>query len=204
MVGGERDLKKAANDDATKPAVPSTRERILDTAMELFARQGFRGTAISEIERRVGLAAGTGSLYHHFPSKEALLRAAVQREVDLRRAEMAESRAQRSRMEDTPESLALWYENTLRDIRRFERLYRLMLNEAESVPELREAIWTALQDPSDTSGWEAPVEAVANAALAGYHLFSMMQGRPYVGIGEHEFIATLVALVRRESPPTSS
>src|SRR5438128_2202472 len=78
----------------TVPAARSTtRERILDAAMDLFAQDGFTGTTISEVERRVGLAAGTGSLYRHFPSKEALLRAAVEHEVTKCRAEMEEARA---------------------------------------------------------------------------------------------------------------
>ena len=59
-----------------------TRERILDAALELFAEEGFQGTTISEVERRVGLTPGTGSFYRHFPSKEALLQAAVDSEVE--------------------------------------------------------------------------------------------------------------------------
>src|SRR2546430_12557852 len=54
-------------------AGPSTRERILDAAMDLFAQEGFMGTTITDIERRVGPPARTGSLYRHLPSKEALL-----------------------------------------------------------------------------------------------------------------------------------
>jgi AcrR family transcriptional regulator len=59
----------------------STRERILDVAMELFVERGVAGTSISEIERRAGLASGTGSLYRHFRSKEDVLYAAVEREA---------------------------------------------------------------------------------------------------------------------------
>ena len=66
--------------DGRAPASP-TRERILDAALDLFVEQGVRGTTISDIERQVGLAAGTGSFYRHFPSKEALLPAAVEREA---------------------------------------------------------------------------------------------------------------------------
>ncbi|WP_405864783.1 TetR/AcrR family transcriptional regulator [Streptomyces sp. NBC_01515] len=40
-----------------------------------YAEQGFGGATINEVERRVGLAVGKGSLYRHFPSKEALLEA---------------------------------------------------------------------------------------------------------------------------------
>ena len=70
-------------------AVPRTRERILDVALDLFAEEGFSGTTITEVERRAGLSPGSGSFYRHFPSKEVLLTAAVEREVERLRAEIA-------------------------------------------------------------------------------------------------------------------
>jgi AcrR family transcriptional regulator len=60
----------------------STRDRVLDAAFDLFAEVGFAGTTVSEIERRVGLAAGSGSVYRHFPSKDELLPAAIEREFN--------------------------------------------------------------------------------------------------------------------------
>src|SRR5205085_1218095 len=123
----------------------TTRERILDAAMDLFAQDGFTGTTITEIERRVGLAAGTGSLYRHFPSKEAVLRAAVEREVTRCRTEMEEARAALPRLADPDARRAQAYEVILRYIRRSDRLFRLMLSEGDRVPELREAIWSVVQ-----------------------------------------------------------
>ncbi|UCG38107.1 MAG: TetR/AcrR family transcriptional regulator [bacterium] len=49
----------------------SRKEKILEVATELFARQGFDATATSEIARRAGVAQGT--VFHHFKSKENLL-----------------------------------------------------------------------------------------------------------------------------------
>src|SRR3954466_14545038 len=57
----------------------NTRERILRASLELFLERGFDGTTISDIERAVGLAAGTGSFYRHFRSKDDVFVAAVQR-----------------------------------------------------------------------------------------------------------------------------
>jgi AcrR family transcriptional regulator len=124
----------------------NTRERILEAAMELFAESGFSGTTISEVERRVGLAVGTGSLYRHFASKEELLQAALEREImhirlDVqRRAEEAEDST-----DDPAERRLRAYRQRLHDMRRADRLFRLMLNEGDRVPELREAVWTALR-----------------------------------------------------------
>src|SRR5262245_40928007 len=100
----------------TDAAPTTTRERILDAAMDLFAQDGFSGTTITEIERRVGLAAGTGSLYRHFPSKEALLRAAVEREVTRCRAAMEDARAALPPVADRDARRTQVYELILRDV----------------------------------------------------------------------------------------
>jgi AcrR family transcriptional regulator len=175
-----------------------TRDRILDAAMDVFAEDGFSGATISEVERRVGLAVGTGSLYRHFPSKEALLRAAVEQEVTRLRAEMAAARTALPPLSDAVERRTRFYEQRLHDFQRFDRLFRLMLNEGDRVPELRQAIWAAVQRPAKESpDDEDVVDAIAMAALSGYHLFSMMQGRPFNNVSQEHFLRTLTELTSR-------
>jgi TetR/AcrR family transcriptional regulator, transcriptional repressor for nem operon len=62
---------------------PDTRTRILDAAARLFHEQGFHGTGISTILREADVNAG--SLYHAFPSKEALLEGVLERYTQLLR-----------------------------------------------------------------------------------------------------------------------
>jgi AcrR family transcriptional regulator len=50
----------------------STKQRILAIARELFARQGYTGTSITDIARELGTS--TAALYYHFPSKADILR----------------------------------------------------------------------------------------------------------------------------------
>ncbi|SEP26745.1 TetR/AcrR family transcriptional regulator [Trujillonella endophytica] len=182
----------------TESRPPSTRERILEAAMDVFAEQGFTGATISEVERRVGLAVGTGSLYRHFPSKEALLAAAVEREVTRLRTEMAaaeEEAEQHVAPGDEAQRRRRAYEQRLHHLRRFDRLFRLMLTEGERVPELRQAIWAVLQVPVKPDPDDSDVlRAIAESALGGYHLFSIMQGRPYNGVSEDRFLSALVAV----------
>lgn len=64
-----------------EPQVP-TRERLLRAGLTLFARHGFTDTSVGEIEAAAGLQPRRGALYRHFPSKEALLEAAVARHFD--------------------------------------------------------------------------------------------------------------------------
>lgn len=49
-----------------------SRGAILEAALQLFSKQGYRGTSIREIAEEAGVS--TGNVYHHFPDKEALFR----------------------------------------------------------------------------------------------------------------------------------
>ncbi|MET0903947.1 MAG: TetR/AcrR family transcriptional regulator [Acidimicrobiales bacterium] len=179
----------------------STRERILDAALDLFVEEGFGGATITEVERRVGLTAGTGSFYRHFPSKEALLTAAVEREVARCRAGIIEARAEPLVSEDPHEQRVLGLQLALRDVRRFDRLMRLALAEGERVPGLRDTITAALQSSSPALPWEEkPTTVITLAALSGYHFSSLMQGRPFQGMPEAEFLEALASLLEGVEP----
>lgn len=52
-------------------AVPDTSERIRRAAARLFRTRGFNGTSMADLAAEVGIT--KSSLYHHFPSKQALL-----------------------------------------------------------------------------------------------------------------------------------
>ncbi len=53
------------------------RVQFIDTALEVFALQGYDGTSVKDLAQAAG--ATQGLLYHYFPSKEALLEAALER-----------------------------------------------------------------------------------------------------------------------------
>jgi AcrR family transcriptional regulator len=55
---------------ATQQRAEETRTRILDAALDAFARYGYDGTSVSEICRRAEVT--KGGFYHHFPSKQAV------------------------------------------------------------------------------------------------------------------------------------
>ncbi len=60
-------------------AVASTRARIRTEAASLFSTQGFNGTSMAELANAVGIT--KSSLYHHFPSKQALLSEIIEQTV---------------------------------------------------------------------------------------------------------------------------
>ncbi|MFC4949705.1 TetR/AcrR family transcriptional regulator [Pseudonocardia sp. GCM10023141] len=53
----------------------ATREHIVEVATELFAAAGYDGTSIDAVMRAAGVS--KGSLYHHFPGKDALFEAVL-------------------------------------------------------------------------------------------------------------------------------
>jgi AcrR family transcriptional regulator len=58
-------------------APTDTRDRIVETARELFFEQGYGRTGIAQILKVSGV--NSGSLYHFFPSKEDLLAAVLEK-----------------------------------------------------------------------------------------------------------------------------
>jgi TetR/AcrR family transcriptional regulator len=59
------------------PESGGTATRILDAAEALFAQRGFAGVSVREIAGQVGL--NQASIYNHFPSKQALYEAVLER-----------------------------------------------------------------------------------------------------------------------------
>lgn len=64
---------------------------ILETAVEVFGEQGYRGTSLREIARRVGIS--DAGLLHHFGSKLGLLAATIAARDEMDRIRREESEA---------------------------------------------------------------------------------------------------------------
>ena len=67
-----------------------TKERILETALELFSQSGYLGTSMSDIAGELGIT--KGALYKHYTSKQEILDSIVERmnKMDYERAEAYE------------------------------------------------------------------------------------------------------------------
>ena len=87
----------------TGPALLTARERILTTAYRLFTRRGIRAVGNDEVIAVSGVAKAT--LYRHFPSKNDLVLAVLQRREELWTLGLVE---QQSRLRgETPEEQLL-------------------------------------------------------------------------------------------------
>jgi AcrR family transcriptional regulator len=95
--------KKRSQPAQRKPRMDAqrNRERILEVAKDAFARSG-AGTSLDDIAKQAGVGAGT--LYRHFPTRDALLEAVYRTEVEKLAA------AERTLAQDLPpvEALRAW------------------------------------------------------------------------------------------------
>jgi AcrR family transcriptional regulator len=182
------------------------RDRVLDVALELFARKGIVATTISEIEAAAGLTRWD-QRHDSFPDKVALLEAAVQRHVD----ELARMQVLLARVhfgEDTRAELTVLARFVLAEHDRQDVLLRIMLQEGAQYPELAGLIRTKIVEPGyrQAAEWirarieaggfpDYDADAVAVVAL-GSLLAYAAQGKTFggapLGVETDRFVATWV------------
>jgi AcrR family transcriptional regulator len=92
--------------DALPQAEPTARERILETAYELFSHRGIRDVGVDEIIGRAGVAKAT--LYRHFPSKDDLVVAFLERREQRWTVEFVEAEARRRAATPEEQLLAIF------------------------------------------------------------------------------------------------
>jgi AcrR family transcriptional regulator len=114
-------------------------EKVLAAAREAFA-EGGESTALEEIARRAGV--GIGTLYRHFPSRQALLEALYVDEVE----ELCRSAAELDG-NDPWEALNTWFERFIGYIATKQALAAELLNYVDRDAQLfrtsRAALWNA-------------------------------------------------------------
>ncbi len=177
----------------------TTRDRILDAALELIQQQGFGGTTVTDIEELAGLSPGSGSFYRHFRSKEEVFREVFERELARRSSAGRSSSAARSPTPRSPDALTVQQLEYLTQVR---PLMNLLAREHGRFPDLTRRIRSLLVDQGIAEEAEHLARdlpsgayhddphallAVVVSALTGYELSRGFFGRP-----------------RRTSPPTAS
>jgi len=178
-----------------------TRERILDAAVELFGRQGFRATSVGEIEEAAGLVPRRGALYKHFASKEALLEAAVERRgraVD----ELEELIG--TPVGDPRDEVHVLGRIAFREIGRDQAVLRIVMREGDNFPELRdrfherivrrgheqaEARLLLLAERAGASDVDVhALAAILLASVINYRVLDTLFGRPPGDLPEDRYI----------------
>lgn len=114
----------------------STRERVINAAIELFGERGFKGTPITAIEERAGLSPGAGGLYRHFASKQELLEAAL--EPVLESVQFLEQARSLLPLGDLRSELTLLARGGLTGIAASRPLLRIIERDPNVLPDLRD------------------------------------------------------------------
>jgi AcrR family transcriptional regulator len=179
----------------------------MEAAMRLFAERGYAGASVGAIEEAAGLAPRSGALYQHFKSKDALLRAAVDHELEA--MDDLASVMDMLPLGDLRAELTLLARWNLASLERRSTLARFLRREGESLPKairnrlyerlvaqpyalvtdwLRERVDKAGADPLD-------FEAVAMVMIEPMSSFGSMRrlfGRTPGDVDEERLVAAWV------------
>ncbi|GIH29202.1 putative transcriptional regulator, TetR family protein [Acrocarpospora phusangensis] len=190
----------------------STRERIVDEALRLFAERGYAATSVAEIEAAAGLSPGAGGLYRHFKSKYEVLAAAVNEHAARTRAQIAETLAELNAQSPAvvvEERLAHLCRSGLAKVRDESELTRVFFRDLSQFPELVNVVREGLLQPmfdSITTWFRAQPEyrdadldwpgigAVLGGAVVHYRLFEETVGEPPGRAERDRFVASWVRL----------
>ena len=99
-MAGRRSGAARRSPGEDEPVAATTRDRILDVALDLFIDQGYDGTSLRQIADRLGIT--KAALYYHFEAKEDILMA-----LHLRLHEFGKT-ALGTMTGDEPITLELW------------------------------------------------------------------------------------------------
>jgi AcrR family transcriptional regulator len=198
-------------------APASTRDRLLDAALALFAERGFQGTTVGDIESAAGLSPRSGGLYKHFGSKEEVLRAAVERHA--RDVGQVQQMMSVMPLGDLRAELTLLVRLGFQELERERELIRVLFREGDRFPDLRDEMHERVvrQGHRLTAGWirwkveqgDFPpgdtdaLAAVAVSAIVGYRMEEILFGRQTGDVEEERLVQALVdacLALTREAP----
>lgn len=190
----------------------STRERIIDESLRLFAERGYSATSVAEIEAASGLSPGAGGLYRHFKSKYEVLAAAINEHAARTRIQVAESLTELSAMEssvDLEERLSHVCRAGLAKVREESELTRVFFRDLSQFPELVAVVREGLLQPMfdaivtwfqaqpeyrDAQLDWAGISTVLGGAVVHYRLFQETVGELPGHADKDQFVAAWVRL----------
>lgn len=189
----------------------ATRSRLIAESMRLFGEQGYSGTSVSEIEAAAGLSGGSGSLYRHFASKEALLSEGIREQVAAGKGLLGLVR-DAGAAEEAPlrESLVMIAVAGLRRLEQERDFNRVLIKDLSMFPDLLEiarteeiarihaaiADWLQRHAAPDRGGLDwAALATVIIGSISHYWLLRDIFGTHPSAVSEERYIDALVDLV---------
>lgn len=185
--------------------------------MRLFANQGYERTTVGEIEAAAGFAARGGTLYKHFPSKEALLEAAMDQQV--RAVEGTRAIVDYLPLGDLRTESTLMFRYLFDELTRHRQITALIEREGALTRPLAERFWAEIGEPGyrlgvqlldrqlnkDGSGdWDAEaLSALLVGAVVNFRRTQWTFDRNILDVDEERFVRLITRLLEAlASPPT--
>ncbi|MGW4094311.1 TetR/AcrR family transcriptional regulator [Nocardia sp. NPDC004750] len=152
-----------------------TKARLVEEAMRLFARQGYRATSVEQIQVASGLTAGSGAFYKHFKSKRELLEAAVTGAIEQMNIRSEEAVAERP--VSFPDAVELVVDLTWGTIAQDRELIRVMLRDHAELPDGFASLWDSVLATlyRRFTAWVGEVAATGSAAAFDAQAFAAVQ-----------------------------
>lgn len=179
---------------------------MISSALRLFARDGYAGTSVAEIEREAGLSPGSGGLYKHFRSKQELLAAGIRARIGAPE-DVTPLLAELRGRADTSEVIRRVAEAGLRRLGAEADLNRILLRDLAAFPDLltefrdtelrrlHAQLAEALRRLTPGAGDPEAVAAVAVAAVSHHWTLCDLFGEDPLRIGTDRFLDALTAMV---------
>jgi|SRR5437868_806757 len=196
----------------------STRERIIDEALRLFAARGYSATSVAEIESAAGLSPGAGGLYRHFKSKYEVLAAAIHEHAARTHVQVAESLGHLSLIESSAPlevRLSRLCRAGLAKVREENELIRVFYRDLSQFPELVAVVRDGLMQPmfdgitfwfrtqpeyaGAGSDWNS-VGTILGGSVIQYQLFQETAREAPGNTGKDQFVAAWVTLALGLAP----
>lgn len=185
-------------------------QRILREAMRLFAERGYERTSIADIQAAVGLAPGSGALYKHFPSKEAVLAAGLDEFV-------AGAERARELIRTVPgpadQALEVLGHAAMRMLDDDQDVLRIMYRELDAFPALRDEVrerrmqgtyaalaeWLREREARGELRVEDPeaTAAVILGAVTSFKVFQALLGEPPARLDDDRFVRAWLRVMLR-------
>jgi AcrR family transcriptional regulator len=180
----------------------TTRERLLDSAMQLFGERGYEATSVASIERSAGLTPGAGGLFHHFRTKEDVLVAGIERQ--LRRLEaVRQIRGAVPPLGDLRAELTLVARYVFLELEEEQEPLRVLISESRSrthllagaVDQVVRGTFDEFASLLGRSGGTPVGAALALGSLVAFASAELLLGQSPVEADHEEVIATWVEMV---------
>ncbi|MFB6346578.1 MAG: TetR/AcrR family transcriptional regulator [bacterium] len=195
----------------------STREKIMDAALDLFTQTGFDRTTIGDIEEAAGLSPRSGAFYRHFDSKRDLLEVVLDRQIE----DIEEMRNTLDMMPlgDFEAEVRFFVKWGLQLIKQGHRIYLTLIPLKQEFPELMQRFYDRVIEKSydlaqewaqrkqeddriEADNLDRVMVTVVNS-MVQHQQISLLFGDPPAGIEDDEYIETITRMILSSTSETS-